>query len=92
MDSIKYTCPVCGYPGLDEPPRTESDGGSYEICVSCGFQFGVSDEDRGISYEQWRDRWKSEGCPWKGLNIPPPENWDPVKLLEQLDRDKRVKE
>ena len=47
-----YRCPVCGYPGLDEPPRTEESGASYEICPSCGFEFGVTDEDRGISYQQ----------------------------------------
>ena len=27
-------------------------GGSYEICPSCGFQFGVSDDDLGSTYEQ----------------------------------------
>ncbi len=72
--------------------RLTEDGGSYEICVSCGFQFGVHDEDRHISYEQWRDRCVSEGCPWKGLNTPPPENWDPIKQLRQLDLAERDEE
>jgi hypothetical protein len=24
---MHYTCPVCGFPDLDEPPRTEGSGG-----------------------------------------------------------------
>ena len=49
-----FTCPVCGYDRLVEPPRTKC-GGSWEICPSCGFQFGVSDEDEDYTDEQWRD-------------------------------------
>jgi len=39
-------------------PHTPS-GPSYEICPSCGFQFGVSDDDQGYEYEQWREMWLS---------------------------------
>jgi hypothetical protein len=31
-----------------------SGGGSYEICPSCGFRFGATDNDEGISYASWR--------------------------------------
>ena len=53
MAEMKFTCPVCGYPELEEPPRSpRTGGGSYEICPSCGFQFGVTDDDKGVSYEE----------------------------------------
>jgi len=58
-----HTCPVCGYPELDEPPRSSSGGGSDEICPSCGFQFGLDDEDGGIGYATWRERWIAAGMP-----------------------------
>jgi hypothetical protein len=33
---MKYTCPVCGFLTLKEPP------GSYETCVVCGWEDDVS--------------------------------------------------
>ncbi len=42
-------CPVCGYKNLYEPayqPTPKGNLGSYEICPSCGFQFGVTDDER----------------------------------------------
>ena len=80
-----YTCPVCGYAGLSEPPRTASGGGSYEICPSCWFEFGVSDEDRGYSYPAWRQEWIEAGMPWRSAEIePPPDGWNPEEQLRQV--------
>jgi hypothetical protein len=77
-----YTCPVCGYPELGEPPRSPSGGGSYEICPSCGFEFGVSDDDLGFSYDEWRQRWIALGMPWESSEVrPPPAGWDPLRQL-----------
>lgn len=73
-----YTCPVCDYPNLSEPPRSEFGGGSFEICPSCGFQFGVNDDDEGISYEAWRRRWEAAGMPWSSLALKQPASWKPV--------------
>jgi hypothetical protein len=82
--SDHFTCPVCGYPDLSEQPRDES-GGSYEICRSCGFEFGVTDDDRGYTYDAWRERWIALGMPWDSEGIePPPPNWDPCAQLEQV--------
>jgi hypothetical protein len=81
---MPYICPVCGYPDLDEPPRSSSGGGSYEICPSCGFQFGVTDDDRGINYEEWRAQWIAEGMPWDRGSSPPPPGWDPVSQLKNI--------
>jgi RNAse (barnase) inhibitor barstar len=64
---MRYVCPVCGFPDLHELPHSDEGGGSYEICPSCGFQFGVSDEDRGFSYDQWRQEWIANGTPWRSV-------------------------
>ena len=80
-----YRCPVCGYPGLTEAPRGEEGGASYEICPSCGFQFGVSDDAEGHTYETWRRRWVAAGMPWTSQGIRRPRGWDPVAQLRSLD-------
>jgi len=78
-----FRCPVCGYLGLDEAPWTEESGASYEICPSCGFEFGVTDVDRGISYEQRRREWIAAGMRWWSRRRPPP-GWDPRVQLREL--------
>jgi hypothetical protein len=80
---MKFTFPVCGFPDLEEKPLGESTGGSYEICPSCGFQFGVSDDDRGISFEEWRKNWIAHGMPWNSVNHPS-DNWDPRNQLRSI--------
>jgi len=76
--AASYLCPVCDYPKLSEPPRSEFGGGSFEICPSCGFQFGVNDDAEGISYETWRRRWESAGMPWRSAIVKKPDFWEPV--------------
>ena len=80
------TCTVCGYPKLEEPPRAPSGGGSYEICPSCGFQFGVDDDDKGIAHEQWRAKWVAKGMPWSSRGVPAPRAWDAGEQLAALAR------
>ena len=61
-----------------------SEGGSFEICPSCGFQFGVSDDDRGFTYDVWRKKWIDGGMVWdKGRSSPPP-GWDPIRQLARV--------
>lgn len=79
-----HVCPVCGYPSLTEPPRSPSGGGSYEICPSCGFQFGVDDDDRGQGYEDARKAWVAAGMPWSSKGIPTPKKWDAKRQLATL--------
>ena len=83
---MAYVCPVCGFPALHEPPRSENTGGgSYEICPACGFEFGVTDDDEGHSYADWRRRWVAEGMPWSSKDIdPPPNGWDAAEQLRRL--------
>lgn len=81
-----YQCPVCGYSGLDEPAYSPKTGlGSYQICPSCGYEYGVTDEDSGISHDEWRKRWVEAGMPWRdeGVSEPPP-NWDPRAQLSTV--------
>lgn len=80
-----FQCPVCGYPGLEERPYTEESGASYEICPSCGYEFGVTDTDRGISYEQRRREWIQGGMRWWSRS-PRPPGWDPRAQLASLGR------
>ncbi len=81
----RYVCPACGWPNLTEPPRSLGGGGSYEICSSCGFEFGVTDDDKGYSYAAWQKRWVDAGMPWWSEAIePPPPGWDPVEQLKNL--------
>jgi hypothetical protein len=83
-EATKYVCPACGYPNLEEEPRSVGGGGSYEICPSCGFQFGVSDDDLGHAYEDWRRRWIDAGMRWNSIGQKRPDDWDPHKNLERL--------
>ena len=81
-----YDCPVCGYDELVESPRSSSGGGSYEICPSCGFQFGVSDDDEGISYDKWRKRWVVGGMTWASVGRLKPTDWNPSNQLKRVTR------
>ncbi|MEP6851245.1 MAG: hypothetical protein ABJA87_01045 [bacterium] len=83
-----FTCPVCGYPGLFELPWSADNGGSYEICPSCGFEFGVTDDDLGFTWDGWRERWIQRGMPWEtsGDRRPPPF-WHPGEQLARFLHD-----
>lgn len=85
---MSYLCPACGYPDLEEPPRSpRTGGGSYEICPSCGFEFGVTDDDLGITYDEWRSRWVAAQMPWRSEGIePPPLGWNPTRQLASVQR------
>jgi hypothetical protein len=87
MDT-KHLCPVCGFPDLTELPRRPDAGASFEICPSCGFQFGVDDDDRGLTYAQWRAAWIKGGLPWSSTT-PPPSHWNAAAQLAHLERSDR---
>ena len=86
MKPIKNICPVCAYPNLKEPARSKSGGGSYEICPSCGFQFGVDDDDKGITIDQWRAKWLAAGAKWSSKGIAKPKGWDGGKQVAALSK------
>jgi hypothetical protein len=72
---MAHTCLVCSYPKLKSPPHSPSGGGSYEICPSCGYQYGVDDDDRGITPEEWRRTWIANGAHWSSQGIQAPTDW-----------------
>src|SRR5436853_428601 len=57
-----FICPVCGYDGLGEPPYNADGDGSYEICPSCGFEFGFDDHSEGVSHDEFRATWLAAGA------------------------------
>lgn len=81
-------CPVCGFTGLLDPPYTDAGGPSNEICPSCGFEFGYTDDDLGYTFEVWRAEWVASGSHWysKSDLRPAPVDWDPAEQLKNLQR------
>jgi hypothetical protein len=85
---MTFTCPVCGFPDLTESPRSErTGGGSYEICPSCGFEFGVTDDDRGFTYVEWRTQWVVKGMPWHSAVSRAPAGWNPIDQLATVTHE-----
>ncbi|TAJ39443.1 MAG: hypothetical protein EPO55_12395 [Reyranella sp.] len=84
---LSATCPICGFPGLHNEPRHADGGASHESCPSCGFEFGYHDDDKGISFKEWRQGWINRGMPWAGIGIPRPPDWNPKAQLENLRQD-----
>lgn len=68
-------CPVCGY-GMSEPPR------DYNICPSCGTEFGVNDVNSSIP--ELRAEWLQTGPKWWSTTDPRPENWNPFTQLANV--------
>ncbi len=82
----KYLCPVCGFPGFDEPTHDEEWRGKHDICSSCGCQFGYTDaapDAEGTQSEHViiRKLWIDEGMPWRGSPDEKPIGWDPVRQM-----------
>jgi len=66
-----YTCPVCYYTGMQDPPR------DYNICECCGTEFGNDDEAH--SHEDLRTRWIESGAKWFFRSAP--VGWNPWTQL-----------
>lgn len=79
----KY-CPVCGFDHLSSPVRNTKGQHSYEICPSCGYQFGIDDVEFGIDYGTWREAWVVGGMAWWDACIPKPKNWNPQEQLSRI--------
>src|SRR5215831_19596617 len=86
MTFDRYPCPVCGYPDLPKPPLDMS----YEICPSCGTEFGYSDfavsvEERHQRHRELMVQWLQTGPKWQAEWMEPPQDWDPrTQILEHL--------
>ena len=78
---MNYICPICGCPELERDPEGLA---SFEICPSCSFQFRVTDDDRGFTYEEWRKQWIAKEMIWDKGRSEPPEGWDLMKRLMNI--------
>jgi hypothetical protein len=74
---MKYVCPVCGYRELPSPPVDMS----YEICPSCGTEFGYNDFRR--SHNDLMMDWVRGGMRWHASWQPQPPDWKPRQQLLQ---------
>ena len=69
-----YLCPVCGY-GMEDQPD------DYNICPSCGVEFGYS--DAGRTFDDLRAEWIRIGMPWHSRYYKSPRGWNPrLQLLQ----------
>lgn len=73
---MKFVCPVCGWPNLPDPPQ------DYEICPSCGTEFGYDDFTR--SHAELRAEWMANGMAWHGA-APKPLGWNPKGQLVNVN-------
>jgi hypothetical protein len=88
MDNRDLTCPVCGFPDLHDP-AWDGDEPSFEICLSCGTQFGYEDGTRDLESReerqlQLRARWVAAGYPWASIALPAPAGWDGRRQLAAM--------
>jgi hypothetical protein len=74
-----FGCPVCGYHGLTEPPHDAHGCASFQICPSCGTEFGY--DDAAKSHAALRKAWLDGGARWTSRVIAMPPNWDGYSQL-----------
>jgi hypothetical protein len=44
----------------------------------------VDDDDKGISHEQWREKWIKGGMKWQSHGIAAPKDWNAERQLAML--------
>jgi hypothetical protein len=71
-----YTCPVCGFDRLDDPPD------NYTICPCCGTEFEY--DDVRTTRADLRRTWVEGGYKWWSKLEHPPAGWNPEMQLEEL--------
>ncbi len=77
-----FSCPVCGFEGLPNPPYNKAgECPSFGICPCCGTQFGY--DDCGRSHAELRRAWLQNGAYWYSTATPPPAGWDSVEQLRR---------
>jgi rubredoxin len=79
---MTFTCPVCGFDGLSEPPW-DDELPSDQICPGCGTQFGYDDvcttvAGREAMWTELRDSWIQGGRAWWSSGRPKPADWPPT--------------
>src|SRR5258708_25294300 len=72
----KHVCPVCGFLLKYSPT-------DFNICPSCGVEFGADDVDHSI-YEL-QQLWINRGMPWSSPISPRPAGFNPVEQFARLN-------
>jgi hypothetical protein len=49
----------------------------------------VDDDDRGITDEQWREKWVTGGMKWRSQGIEAPQGWNAKKQMASVVADQR---
>jgi len=83
---MNYTCPVCGYNKLNEPPYDVHNSPSYEICPSCGTEFGF--DDFATSIPNLRQKWIENGMEFWNASAKP-DDWNPLLQLKNIHPNSR---
>lgn len=73
----QYMCPVCGFL-MEEPPC------DYNICASCGTEFGLHDVN--MTVDELRADWLRNGAKWWSNFQNAPAGWDPYVQVSKLLR------
>jgi len=81
-NNLRFSCPVCGFDRLTAPPYDEFNCATFEICPSCGTEFGY--DDANVSVAILRQNWIEKGMPWFSQNTPKPMDWDPFDQLKNV--------
>jgi hypothetical protein len=75
VSHTEHLCPVCGYE-MEDPPS------NYNICPSCGTEFGVNDVN--ASALELRMNWIASGMEWWSTTDAKPVEWAPLTQLARL--------
>jgi rubredoxin len=81
-------CPVCGFENEFEA-YDAGDLASFEICPSCGTQFGYDDHastpaERAVRHAALRTSWIAAGMRWHSVAERSPHDWDPEAQLRRV--------
>ena len=84
---MQKCCPVCGFVFANQECRWPytSGQGSFDGCPCCHFEYAVSDDSDGHTFETWRWLWILNGA--RCLSSGSPENYEPAAQLARIGLD-----
>ena len=68
-NEILNVCRVCGYRPEVPPWGLDGETPSWEICPSCGVEFGYEDVS-AESVRRYRAKWRASGNHWTDAAVP----------------------
>ena len=76
-----HFCRVCGYEAEDAPWGLDGVNPTFEICPSCGVEYGYEDATPAGA-RRYRERWLATGGNWSDRTIP----GDGLDVQQRLQR------